>query len=122
MTRLWLDDERSIPSDFTVAGEFVFRAKTADQAIRLLKEGSFTVASLDHDLGDHATSKRKERTGVTVIEWMIENEEWPGQIIVHSWNPVGAKKMCDMINRYGPYERLIRPTPALAAPFSTREN
>jgi hypothetical protein len=108
---LWLDDMRSPDQSW----EWV---KSASEAIWCLGRSPIVVASLDHDLEHHPTSGHKERTGLTVVEWMVENDTWPTEAIyVHSWNYDGAKRMCDMINAMGPYGWLIRPCPALEIPF-----
>lgn len=117
--RLWLDDERKPPKGFTAW------AKTATEAIAELSNTQrhnrrIQTVSLDHDLGHKPTRGCKEKTGMTVVEWMVENDCWPEEIIVHSWNVPAGRRMCDMINRYGPYPKNIRPTPAEALPFPLR--
>jgi hypothetical protein len=86
--------------------------------------------SFDHDLADvhyewfHATQvlredhpariqaekeSAKEMTGYDVILWMAEHEVWPTETCyVHTHNSVRGPVMADMINRYGPYDHLIR--------------
>lgn len=82
--RVWLDDVRPMPSDFT------HWAKTADEAIALLKTGLVEEISLDHDLG-------LEKTGYTVALF-IEESAYNGSLLplkikIHSQNPVGKEKM-----------------------------
>lgn len=100
--KLWLDDVRQ-PWKFGCIGwEW---AKTADEAIALLKTGAVTQASLDHDLApEHypfaevPEAEYKEKTGYTVVLWMEENNVWPVDgVTVHSMNPVGRTRMMVVI-------------------------
>jgi hypothetical protein len=97
---------------------------------------TITEMSFDHDLADvhydywyigHAMGdmpkddprrveararSAKEMTGYDVLLWMAEHEVWPTDAcMVHTHNPVGADKMCGVINRYGPYDQKVRWTP-----------
>jgi len=115
---LWLDDVRN-PSDFGAIG-FEW-AKTAAEAVALLKTGAVEFASLDHDLGACPTclNGRTETdwliehggqsmpncehwgTGYDVVCWMEEHGIWPPRgVFVHSANPVGAAKMRQAIARH----------------------
>lgn len=39
--------------------------------------------------------------------WMAEHDIWPSESIeVHSSNPPGAQRMCALIERYGPYQKV----------------
>ncbi len=85
MLRVWLDDERPLPSNFDV------HVKTADEAIELLKKGNVDVISLDHDLGT-------EKTGYDVACW-IEEQAFHGKLgklrlRCHSQNVVGRARIC----------------------------
>lgn len=130
--KLWLDDTRRAPPGWVWA-------RTLDQAVALLREG-VALASLDHDLGAAYASAHdadicfggegcgfcnpdmgpevernlghKEQTGYDVVLWMAENEIWPTEgIVIHSWNPVGAKNMAAVVDRYGPYDTPCRCIP-----------
>jgi|SRR5579859_1576071 len=101
--KLWLDDVRE-PWKFGAVG--FHWAKTADEAIELLKTGKVTFASLDHDLAwEHYSwndtgEPYKEKTGYDVVCWMEENNVWPKDgVVVHSMNPVGRVKMEEVIRR-----------------------
>lgn len=81
---LWLDDKREMPQHYT------HWAKTALQAIELLKTGLVVECSLDHDLGN-------AEDGYDVAKF-IEREAVLGNLPrircrVHSRNPAGAKNM-----------------------------
>jgi hypothetical protein len=118
---LWLDDLRSpepMPEVERWDHSSVYWVTTARGAISHLEHIAFDWISLDHDLGITATRDRNGCTGCDVVLWMIEHETWPSQgIVIHSWNPDGADRMRDMIDRYGPFSRrtLIRPAVALTA-------
>lgn len=84
--RLWLDDLRLMP------GSFNRRAKTADEAIEILKTGKVSKISLDHDLGPEEAG-----TGYDVASW-IEEAAYNGELpklewAIHSANPVGVQNM-----------------------------
>lgn len=99
--KLWLDDIRDPREHGALGYTWV---KTADEAIRLLASGMVERASLDHDLSVDATMgnpAQGERTGYTVIRWMEENNTWPrGGVKVHSMNPVGRRRMLDVIAKH----------------------
>lgn len=61
--RVWLDDERPMPSDFTN------HVTTAQEAIDLLKTGQVDLISLDHDLGSENVY---ENNGYVVAEFIEE--------------------------------------------------
>jgi hypothetical protein len=98
---LWLDDIRPPWKHGYIGAEW---AKTADEAISILKNGKVTFASLDHDLSELATigmAPAGEKTGYTVVCWMEENNVWPeGGVNVHSMNPSGAARMRAVIGAH----------------------
>lgn len=93
--KVWLDDTREMPERYDIW------AKTANQAIELLKTKKVTEISLDHDLAD------PERDGYEVACW-IESQAYAGELPpltwkVHSQNVVGAKRIRNALkqaNRY----------------------
>jgi len=93
--KLWLDDVRPPPEGWT-------HGKTAEEVIEPLKTGQVIEASLDHDLG------QDQPKGRTVALWMAEHQVWPRDgISLHSMNSVGVEYMAGVIERYGPYERVL---------------
>lgn len=99
---LYLDDVRKCPPGFTLA-------RTAMEAIEILKTGTVEFASLDHDLAEEHYpwngGVQDERTGYAVVKWMEENNVWPSKgVRVHSMNPVGRARMEAAINKH--YGRL----------------
>jgi len=101
--KLWLDDVRPCP----FIGNWKI-AKNYDEAIAILQENEIQEAWLDHDLAeDHYTTNNDpdwvspNKTGYDVVLWMHENNKWPTQVcMVHSLNPVGADRMCNLIADY----------------------
>lgn len=69
-------------------------ATNATEAIDILsKDLNFDVLFLDHDLGDRIfVSTQDENTGSRVAKF-LEDKDIKGKIIIHSWNPSGAKNM-----------------------------
>jgi hypothetical protein len=99
---LWLDDIREPWKHGYVGAEW---AKTAERAIEVLKTGLVDFASLDHDLSEAAKmgcAPPNEPTGYTVVCWLEANPEfWPERgVKVHSMNPVGAKRMRQVIEAH----------------------
>lgn len=86
MIKLWLDDVRECPYKDWVT------AKSASEAIFILKTGLVTHMSFDHDLGND-----EDGTGYTVSCWVedaaFNNLIQPIQWKIHSANPVGVNKI-----------------------------
>lgn len=118
--RLWLDDLRPIPDGYDVW------AKTADEAIEILKAGDIVHCSLDHDLAEEHYSQPmgysdpplnrsafKEKTGYAVVEWMHETGNWCPDISVHTMNPQGGQDMLNKLQGRAPdyvtYRRVAPP-------------
>ena len=83
--KVYLDDERETPEGWV-------RVYWPDEAIALLKSGSVTEISLDHDLGDDLRG-----TGYDVVTWIEEAVALEGfdppVIHVHSANASARMKM-----------------------------
>lgn len=83
--KVYLDDERCTPDGWV-------RVYWPDEAIALLKTGSVTEISLDHDLGDDDRG-----TGYDVVLWIEEAVITQGfqspKIFVHSANSSARQKM-----------------------------
>src|SRR5271170_90887 len=107
--RLWLDDIRKPPWGYDLM------AKTADECIEKIQDNHVTHCSLDHDLHEEHyahqqgaagymespppwdRSKFKEKTGLSIIEWMAENR-WVQDISVHSLSS-GAEDMMNKLKK-----------------------
>lgn len=94
---VWLDDVRPMPLGFDV------HVKTARDAIELLRAKKVSKISLDHDLGEVAFEghRRVEPGNGYQVACEIEslaNDGYPRiQVLVHSANPVGVRKMQEAI-------------------------
>lgn len=91
MIKIWLDDMRLPPDGWVWA-------KTADEAIRLLKAGDVEEISLDHDLGhSHYNGFEEEKTGYTVAKFIEEgavNGTLPEMdCYIHTQNVVGRENI-----------------------------
>ena len=119
--RLFVDDIRN-PEDLGLRGWTV--ARTSDDAIRILRNGSVESLSLDHDLGG-------EDTGYRVACWLEEHGVWPRLgVLCHSANPVGKARIQAVIDRRlrdnsascrGVGFTGEMSDPAIVAPFTERE-
>jgi len=96
---LWVDDVRPIPSD---CGNEWCSARSAWEALLKLELLEFEEISLDHDLASFVGNK--ELTGYDVLLWLVERKlnglHVPPCIKVHTANPVGQKKMREVIKQY----------------------
>lgn len=114
--RLWLDDCRPAPEGWT-------RVTSVDEAKIYVEQYEIDEMSLDHDLGmapwcaecqarsdspddiedpDECRCKCHREiapTGYDFVKWLVETEYWPVEKPrVHSANPIGAKRMRDLID------------------------
>jgi CheY-like chemotaxis protein len=102
MKILILDDDniRHIFFKKKFIGHDVESVYTAEAAIEALQRERYDAVFLDHDLGGHmfVDSYGQEATGYTVAKWLSENpDRKPEQIIIHSFNNVGAKNMHNIL-------------------------
>ena len=70
--------------------------------MRRLEGGGFDIACLDHDLAPAHYEKDyvrggMEHSGRFVAQW-IRDHGTPQIILIHSWNPVGAKAIYDILH------------------------
>ncbi len=88
------DHERHEAFRLKFKDEDVLIVETAKEAIAHLKLEDFDILFLDHDLGGKVYVESGPGTGYEVACFLEENKGLkPKQIIIHSLNPVGAKKM-----------------------------
>lgn len=93
--RIWLDDLRKRPDDFThhahsvnEAKKFVLSAEAEGEKIELI--------SLDHDLGAYAFDGGD---GIYLMDWLLERQTlYP--IAFHTANPVGRANMQRMKDKW----------------------
>jgi CheY-like chemotaxis protein len=80
-------------------------ATSAEQGIEFLKVATYDAIFLDHDLGfDPVTKEKTERvylasgvgTGYEVAQFIYQHAS-DTRVIVHSWNPGGARNIIDLL-------------------------
>lgn len=96
MKILILDDERLRHDAFERAysNHEVWHAYTPEQFRRICTNNHFDVISFDHDLGG-------QETGLHLARWLLTQERWPKQAVVHSWNPTGGRAIFDLLHQAG---------------------
>ncbi len=66
----------------------------ADDCIKALKEETFAVVSLDHDLrGKAYDDPNIKNSGSEVVRWIVANNPDIQQVIIHSWNDQQAERL-----------------------------
>lgn len=98
MRVLILDDE-SVRLDAYAErykGHIVHCATNAQEAVDLLGTWHYDIVQLDHDLGSGC------ETGERVAQYLASMDAHrPELVVVHSHNPVGAKRMLDVLRDAG---------------------
>lgn len=89
---------------------------TAAEAVTALKQHTFDLVFLDHDLGEFDTGGYcavPAGNGLDVARFIaaMPEEKRQFRVVVHSWNPVGAKHMRDCFAAAG--------VDAVCQPFGT---
>ena len=89
----------------------------AIMGIQAVEMQFFPLIMLDHDLGQKAYCPSDEKSGYAVAVAIAEGElNLKSAVIVHSWNPQGAKRMYDVLKKarvqvhqmqYGTFSRNI---------------
>ena len=91
--KLWLDDIRPMPVSFTV------HAKTAADAIQILRTGLVTEISFDHDLGpETAGNGYQVACFIEAAAYLLKSEFKMPIWQVHSANPVGRQNIVNAMN------------------------
>ena len=101
MRILFLDDDRNRTGKFiSQMGDWPWHtvdfAETAQEAKDLLAKHRYDLASLDHDLGGNVFVPSDAESGYEVTKVIAAASHQPA-VIVHSFNPTGAKRMCDKL-------------------------
>jgi len=93
--KIWLDDIRSMPDNYTHHAFSVDEAKnlicTAENNGEIIE-----VIDCDHDLGDYYNFGGD---GIKLLDWLIERGTFY-PIRLHTANPVGRKNMMMLLERY----------------------
>ncbi|MEB3101703.1 cyclic-phosphate processing receiver domain-containing protein [Ferviditalea candida] len=86
---VFLDDTRPQPEGYV-------GVKTTKQAIEALRKHSIQILSLDYDLG------RGMPKGIEVVRFMVRHSKYPNHIILHTANPIGRRRMYDLLMAHKP--------------------
>ena len=104
MKIFFLDDDKERHRRFMQSriGQDITQAWNYEEAVKLLSEQVFDIAYLDHDLSFEAAAgiaPSDEKTGTDVADFIAAMR--PKSVIVHSFNPYGAKRIESIIVRSG---------------------
>lgn len=91
--------------------EVVHAYTTEEAGLMLTKLGPFDVCYLDHDLNDYGKHSMvatgygmQELTGFDVARFIARElavDKRPTRVVVHSWNPPGARMMVEILQEVG---------------------
>lgn len=106
---LILDDDDNRHREFAriLHGISQLHVHTATEAIAALRDHPpFDLVCLDHDLGDFDNKLLLTDPGngtevALFINLHLERSHYPKRIMIHSWNPAGARRMADLIRSVG---------------------
>jgi CheY-like chemotaxis protein len=115
---LILDDEQirhDLTEKYLGKENIILHAFNADEAIAILKASQQRIglALLDHDLHEFVadeTGHKWEKHGGYFVRTMIDmvrEENWPAQIVIHSYNSGGAQGMKTTLKAKGVYARYM---------------
>jgi len=83
----------------------VDHAYTAEEAIYFLSTYKYQLVYLDHDLAaeHYIDGRSEEATGFEIAMYIygMPEDDLPDQVIIHSWNPVGAERMYNQLKGLG---------------------
>ena len=111
---LFLDDDPSRHESFKAHWQNTSNIEidyfyTYEEAVLAFSNKSYDIACLDHDLciDDRycdPTGETFEKTGSDLAKYIVNElprHKWPKIVIIHSYNPAGAKYMVDTFNSVG---------------------
>jgi len=108
MNILILDDDKQRHNRFKLwfIGHSVRHVYTVKEFIQQISQNQFDYIFLDHDLNDHdaiSVSDGREQTGLDAAKALsqLPRKFWPKEVIVHSFNPMGAKAMVEELQSHG---------------------
>lgn len=105
--RIFHDDVREAPPGWTLA-------RNNAEALELLRHNDVAYISLDHDLGadvsagPFAKGDSPDGTGYDLVRLMLDEGLVPPVVIVHSWNPDGARRMVNELMAGHPSCQVLR--------------
>lgn len=97
-----LEDNRSRCQKFmdcmNTPGNTVTLCAHVEQAKKILSEQEFDIIYLDHDLDGHVFVPSEEpNTGWQLARWIAENNIPYKEVITHTFNENGAKKILEVL-------------------------
>lgn len=93
ITRLYLDDRRSLPANYDI---LISDYTSCINMINLLTSNQIPfMLSFDHDIGDENLS------GYTIAKYIVENHIPMVSFAIHSANAVGAHNIRELLTHYG---------------------
>jgi hypothetical protein len=104
---LVLDDDKLRHASFArrFEGHEVAHVFDPYEAVEKMIAEKWDLVHLDHDLGWFEYNPYKmEVSGTEVVRMMVDRilpENRPDQVIVHSWNPDGARRMVEILREAG---------------------
>jgi CheY-like chemotaxis protein len=107
MRILFLDDDKIRHKAFKRMhiGSVIKSVHTAKECIAALEiDEVYDVVSLDHDLGGEIFAASDKNSGLEVARYIrdgLDKAKYPKRVIVHSMNPIGAKRMVQTIQDAG---------------------
>jgi hypothetical protein len=107
MRILILDDNLDRHNGFrkALSDHVLTHVYTHNQAVKALEDNpAFDLVYLDHDIGDLQDGDKddygRDLTGHDVALFMVrvlDATKLPEEVIIHSWNPVGARSMLQVL-------------------------
>ena len=103
MIKLLVEDSDNRIAEFKHYHPDIIVCKTSQCGIdKLMMIDHVDILFLDHDLGGETFVPSFEpNTGMEVVRWIEKNNPSIGRVIIHSWNPDGAKYMRMALDRAG---------------------
>ena len=98
---LFLDDDIERIKIFKSHYPWCDVATTTEECIEKLKSSKYDFVFLDHDLdGKTYCNSDDTDTGAEVARWIVKNKPQIGNIIVHSYNNIGAEYMTQLLREH----------------------
>lgn len=97
--KLYVDDIRKAPKGWLLA-------RTIDEAVRMIVRWKPTDISLDHDIGNY--DETFQSVAHLIGQMYMNDAFWADEleVSIHSDNPVGAKRLQDILEEYSIFAEL----------------
>lgn len=96
--KIWVDDVRPMPIEYDICCRSVEETIETISYIRMKAIRNIDLISLDHDAGDYYDAGGDF---IEVLKWFADEHIDDIPIAIHSGNPVGARRMRQMIDDHG---------------------